>query len=711
VSAITWRTMDIPSFRDSMQAMPAVGASFNRASDDLKGMLTDYNTRQDANWNQGIKNNTNTLLAESQQANDLNSFNANDPSYSIQGIKDRFGVQVNQDDVLAGRLKQKGLLNEAAANAAYSAGNATFNTTTDRPTAIAAMQKSLTDSGVRESDQFKIIGDYNTGTKDIQEGLTKNVTSKNTQEAIGQLNLSNLQDVLKEGKTKYKDLFDSAAIIAQHKSLTDTAIESGVSSAMSATKLTGNPSDGVMAISGADMPSDVKISAMERLQKLSEGALKPSALDELNYKVAEEKNNIAFKDRIAEPTAQLANLQELSKTLSDGEAVTKAAAIATGNKGVARDITDTLEEKPWWKLWFGDNNTEIKGMIAKHRASLVTGDNRVSETEADEIINRAGKNLSLSKNGEFDEAHFKEEVLRLGDQTNNYKTLSSKIASLSKGIQNDTDAHTAGTELSRTEYATALNKQKLAGGAVDANSFHKGIAPGELKSEKLYKSLGIKTKEERDAEAATKASDAQAKAKANADKLRGVAPTVTSKDTLNISFDDAVKLEKTHNAPEGTLDLFLRNEGGNRVGKPIKTTGTNPKSSATGVMQFTSATAKEEGIDPNDPVASINAALSKAAKNANALTKVLGRPADKHDVYLAHQQGLAGAKAILSHPNDSAVDSLIAIGVSPERAKASILNNHGKLTDTAAMFTARQRKYGKDTEIADMENKLINSAV
>lgn len=85
----------------------------------------------------------------------------------------------------------------------------------------------------------------------------------------------------------------------------------------------------------------------------------------------------------------------------------------------------------------------------------------------------------------------------------------------------------------------------------------------------------------------------------------------------------------------------------------------NPRSSARGLFQFMPATAQQYGLqDPLDPAQAIPAAERFTEDNRNYLRKALGREPTAGELYLAHQQGAAGATKLLTNPNAMAADVL-----------------------------------------------------
>lgn len=109
-----------------------------------------------------------------------------------------------------------------------------------------------------------------------------------------------------------------------------------------------------------------------------------------------------------------------------------------------------------------------------------------------------------------------------------------------------------------------------------------------------------------------------------------------------------------------------------------KTGARNPKSGALGAFQFVPSTAAQYGLtDPTDPVASADAAARLLVDNRDALARSLGRAPSSGELYLAHQQGAAGAAKLLANPNASAIDIV---------GRQAVLQNGGSADMTAAQF-------------------------
>lgn len=131
----------------------------------------------------------------------------------------------------------------------------------------------------------------------------------------------------------------------------------------------------------------------------------------------------------------------------------------------------------------------------------------------------------------------------------------------------------------------------------------------------------------------------------------------------------------------------------------------NP-SGASGLFQFMPATAAETGLaNPFDPEASAVAAAKLLRRNRAHLSASLGRAPDGAELYLAHQQGAAGATALMGDPDANVVDALAtAYGGDRRRATAAVVQNGGRTTMTAGAFADLwRRKYdaAASVDVAD----------
>jgi hypothetical protein len=77
-----------------------------------------------------------------------------------------------------------------------------------------------------------------------------------------------------------------------------------------------------------------------------------------------------------------------------------------------------------------------------------------------------------------------------------------------------------------------------------------------------------------------------------------------------------------------------------------------PGHSAAGVFQIIPSTARGLGVaDVNDPAQNVDGGIRLLRDNRAALTRSLGRQPTAGELYLAHQQGAAGASALLGNPD------------------------------------------------------------
>ena len=134
-------------------------------------------------------------------------------------------------------------------------------------------------------------------------------------------------------------------------------------------------------------------------------------------------------------------------------------------------------------------------------------------------------------------------------------------------------------------------------------------------------------------------------------------------------------------SPDAMRRLVQIESGGN----PMAQNG-----NAMGLLQFVPDTAKQFGLtNPFDPAASLDAGARLWVANKQFLTNSLGRVPTDGELYLAHQQGAAGARALLSNPNQNVVTALAgAYGGDQQRALRAVMGNGGNPNMTAGQFAS-----------------------
>ncbi|NLS19907.1 lytic transglycosylase domain-containing protein [Rhizobium sp. P40RR-XXII] len=131
-------------------------------------------------------------------------------------------------------------------------------------------------------------------------------------------------------------------------------------------------------------------------------------------------------------------------------------------------------------------------------------------------------------------------------------------------------------------------------------------------------------------------------------------------------------LETKYGIPEGYLSKTMQIESGGR--------DTGPNSAgAAGYFQFIPSTASSMGVDPHSLPSSADGAARLAVQNAQYLRTGLGSEPTAGELYLAHQQGAAGAVKLLNNPDSNAA-SLIGT--------KAVIQNGGKEGMTASQFAS-----------------------
>ncbi|MGI9169923.1 MAG: hypothetical protein ACR2FH_07065, partial [Caulobacteraceae bacterium] len=151
----------------------------------------------------------------------------------------------------------------------------------------------------------------------------------------------------------------------------------------------------------------------------------------------------------------------------------------------------------------------------------------------------------------------------------------------------------------------------------------------------------------------------------------------------------------TMNATQGETSYLNQLAMKESTGKPGATNG-----SSTGLFQFHPDTfAAAGGGNINDVGEQTKAALTLARRNAASLQSDLGRAPTPGELYLAHQQGIGGATALLSSPNARAIDVLTPIyarqygGHASAVARQAVVRNGGDPNMTAGQFAQHVEQY------------------
>lgn len=142
-----------------------------------------------------------------------------------------------------------------------------------------------------------------------------------------------------------------------------------------------------------------------------------------------------------------------------------------------------------------------------------------------------------------------------------------------------------------------------------------------------------------------------------------------------------------HNVPASALLAIANLESSGNV------TAKNPRSSASGVFQFVDDTAKEYGLTGSkrdDPTAQAYAAAKMMSTNMRSLERTLGREPSAGELYLAHQQGLGGATALLRNPGRPAVEVLTEVYKGNRtKAESAVRLNGGSASMSAGDFAGK----------------------
>jgi hypothetical protein len=144
------------------------------------------------------------------------------------------------------------------------------------------------------------------------------------------------------------------------------------------------------------------------------------------------------------------------------------------------------------------------------------------------------------------------------------------------------------------------------------------------------------------------------------------------------------KLEAKYRLPSGFLARTYQLESGSGANLYNKSSG------AAGHFQFMPSTAKNMGLeDPYDLEASADATARLAVQNREYLQRRGIENPDGKVLYLAHQQGAAGAETLLKAGNTPAASALGEVYKNPKVAAKAVSGNGGEPDMPASAFAGR----------------------
>lgn len=171
-----------------------------------------------------------------------------------------------------------------------------------------------------------------------------------------------------------------------------------------------------------------------------------------------------------------------------------------------------------------------------------------------------------------------------------------------------------------------------------------------------------------------------------AEAAPAAAPAASTPATIPGPAGQAVTAAATKvGATPEDIDFLARTAALESQGHPGAQNG-----SSTGVFQMQPKTFSGlGGTDINDVGQQTVATLKNARQNAKAMKGMIGRQPTPAEVYIGHQQGATGASALIANPDQNAIAALTQAGVSPAKARASILGNGGTADMTAGQFVQK----------------------
>jgi hypothetical protein len=285
--------------------------------------------------------------------------------------------------------------------------------------------------------------------------------------------------------------------------------------------------------------------------------------------------------------------------------------------------------------------------------------------------------------------NLRQQGINLSPQAQNRLALHNADLQLHYLTQATTDAHNAQIVKlqSQQEQNVAKINSGVLNGQIPVEDAHKQIDDVVANSRQLYRPEQLKKLEEQWKQDAVDSrikgllkgaefADAQGDT-ATGDTLRGQAEQVSDQ-----YYGKSGSAQAAPTAPY--VQRVIAIESG---GNPNAVAGSHK-----GLGQFSPALEAKYGINDSnrtDPQVQAAAIQQEADENRPQLAKALGRDPTPGELYLAHQQGLAGATAILTHPDMPAWQAIRPFYKDDATAKQAIAGNGGSDQISAGDFAAQ----------------------
>lgn len=383
MAPITWKNIAVPNFSGSSTAMAHGMAALNQAANSVGKIFQTLQKNQDQKKLDGIQQNTDNILGQISQIDDLSTFHKAKGELSGDNIRKHLGpraVDLNQiNSAMESKLKS---LQNAAQSAAIKQGWAVGESENSAVAGAKAARNTLVDMGAEDSSLLmNFATEYLNQGSQVSKAVIADKGDKNDRQvydlvdSLGDVRNMSATEFVAKGAEKFGDLWDQKkglAIFENVQKEQNAQQYNNVSkAAQSIYQQTGSINAVYNAVKKADISGKQRLDLMAQFQKMEDNL---TSAPEAQAQLTQANNHIDgyTSTKTAAYDRQLSGLAaQLKSHEFDAGLLSQVQKYNTGSvQGIIPEIiTDTVESK---KIFGATISGQAAATLRAESAGLIT---------------------------------------------------------------------------------------------------------------------------------------------------------------------------------------------------------------------------------------------------------------------------------------------------------------------------------------------------